>query len=88
MGVGGHAQPEPAQEPDLAQGARQQVGSPDDLADALVGVVDGHREVVGEGAVVAAHDEVVDGARLGAGQPVGEGHRCFLGAHPQGGRTA
>ena len=58
----------------LAGGRGEQVVAADDLADALVGVVDDHREVVGEGAVAAAQDEVVD--RVGAlpVQAVGDRH--------------
>ena len=48
--------------------------------DALVGVVDDHGEVVGEGAVVAAHDEVVDDALDAPGEAVVEGHARRVGA--------
>src|SRR5206468_419180 len=58
--VVGDDQPEAPPEPDLARRRLLEVGAADDLLDALVGVVDDDREVVGEGAVVAAHHEVVD----------------------------
>ena len=47
-----------------------EVGAAHDLADALAGVVDHDREVVGERAVVAAHDEVVHRRRVRTQQPV------------------
>ena len=54
---------------------------------ALVGVVDHHGEVVGEGAVVAAHDEVVDDALEAPGEAVLEGDARRVGADAQRGRA-
>ena len=56
----------------LRRGGRQQVVAADDLLDALIGVVDDDREVVGEGAVAAAEDDVVDGIGALAVQTVGD----------------
>ena len=60
--VAGPLEAEPALEPQLPRRGVEQVGAADDLADALVGVVDHHGEVVRERAVVAADHEVVDDA--------------------------
>ena len=62
--VDGRGEPEPPAEEELARRRVEQVVAAHDLADALPGVVDDHREVVGGRAVVAAHDEVVDDALL------------------------
>ena len=53
-------QPEQVGDERLAGGRREQVVAADDHPDPLGGVVDDDREVVGEGAVATAQDEVVD----------------------------
>lgn len=74
---------------DVARCRGQQVGAPDDVVDALLGVVDDHGEVVGIDAVGALQDEVTTLAGDGAGDTallaVDEGDACFRYAQPQGG---
>ena len=57
-------QPEQVAEEGLPGGRRQQVVAANDLPHSLIGVVDDHGEVVGEGAVAAPQDQIVD--RFGA----------------------
>jgi hypothetical protein len=83
VGEGEGGQAEARGEPELARGGVQEVLAADDLADPLGAVVDDDRQVVGERAVVAAHDEVVDDARLRAVDAVGEGDRRGVGGDAQ-----
>ncbi len=64
--VAGRREAEALAEPELARRRVEQVGAAHDLADPLRRVVDDDGEVVRVGAVVAAHDEVVDDAGHGA----------------------
>ena len=84
----GRGQAEPRAEPELARGGVEQVRSAHDLPDTLLGVVDNDREVVGERAVVAADDEVVDDALDRPAQAVLERDARAAGAHAQRGRPA
>src|SRR3954452_18025031 len=60
--VGRLAQSEQPREVELAWGRVGEIRAAHHLLDALLGIIDDHREVVGEGAVVAAQHEVVDRA--------------------------
>ena len=71
----------------LAGRGLQQVRAPHHLADALGGVVDHHRQVIGGRAVAAAHHQVVDHAALGAEQAIVELHRGMARVQAQGGRA-
>ena len=64
----------------LAGGRWEQVVAADDLPNPLLGIVDDDGQVVGEGAVTAAQDEVVDHVGSLAAQPVGHRHLDALGA--------
>ena len=72
----------------LARGGVQQVRAAHDLAYALGCVVDDHGEIVCGGAIVAAHDEIVDDVAARAEQPVGERDDRAGGAQAQRGRAA
>ena len=65
----------------------EQVVAAHDLLDALGGVVDHDRQVVGDRPVVAAHHEVVDHALDVAVQAVDESDALTAGAYPQGRRS-
>ena len=84
----GAATPSSPARKQLARGRLQQVVAADDLADALPGVVDDHREVVGGRAVVAADHEVVDDPVLVAVQAIGEADARGAGADAQRRRAA
>ena len=85
--VGRLRQPERPREPELARGGVGEVGAAHDLLDALLGVVDDHREVVGERAVAAPDHEVVDHALDPAQEPVLEPHGSAVRADAQRGRA-
>ena len=88
VGVRGRLHAEQPGEEELARGRLQQVVAAHHLADALPGVVDDHREVVGGRAVVAADHEVVDDPVLVAVQAIGEADARGAGADPQRRRAA
>ena len=58
VGRGGQAQQ--ALQIDLARRRIEQVGAAHDVADPLLGIVHHHRQLVGEQAIGAAHDEIAD----------------------------
>jgi hypothetical protein len=69
-------------------GRVEQVRSSHHLSDTLLGVVHNDRQVVGEDAVVAADDEVVDDALHRSAQAVLERQPLAARAHAQRRRTA
>ena len=83
VGVGGRLEAQRRGQPALARGRPEQVGAADDLVDALLGVVDDHRQVVGHGAVVAPDHEVVDDALDVPRDPVREAHDRPVGGDAQ-----
>ena len=70
--VARRGQAEPRGDVQLARRRLDEVGAAHDLAHALRCVVDDHGEIVCGGAVVAAHDEVVDDVLVPSEQAVGE----------------
>ena len=87
VGVRRLGKAERPREEELARRGVEQVVAAHDLLDALGGVVDHDREVVGDRPVVAAHHEVVDHALDVAVQAVGEADALAVGAYPQGRRS-
>src|SRR5215210_2803788 len=75
-------------EQDLTRRRVQEVSPPHHLAHALGGVVHYDGPLVGGGAVVAAHDEVVNLPLQRSKQPILEGYAVVLRSHPQGWRAA
>src|SRR5918998_4971315 len=86
--VAGRGQAEQALEQCLARRRIEQVGAPHHLAYVLSGVVHDDGELVGGGAVVATHDEVVYLPFVSSEQEVLEGHAGVLRSHPEGWRTS
>ena len=87
VGVLRNGQPEQRCQVGLPGTRRQQVVAANHLIDALSGVVDHHREVVGRSAVTAAQHHVVHDARELAVQAVGDGELADPGPQPQRGRA-
>src|SRR5215212_5167069 len=73
---------------DLARRRVQEVSPPHHLVYVLQRVVHHDGELVGGGAVVAPHNEVVYLTLIGPKQTILERYADVLRAHPQGGRTA
>ena len=72
----------------LARRGLEQVRAANHLAHCLSCVIDDHGQIVCRYAVVAAHDEIVDGVAARSEQPVVEGHDGAGGAQPQCRRPA
>ncbi len=84
MRVARRGQAEQALKEELAGGRRRQVGATDHLADALCGVVDDNRQLIGVDAVGANHDEIVDHSGHRAEQAVVELDRLAASPEAQG----
>src|SRR5919204_1482037 len=75
--------PEALRQPQLARGGVEEIRAAYHFADALLGVVDDHRHVVRDRAIVAPYDEVVDHALLLSGDPVAKSDARPAGSHAQ-----